>query len=114
MTASACSTPSPLDAFVGALVAVAVAGRPSACAATGRRGPATLILAGVAVAAFFTAAQTYVQQRNAETLRQVYAWILGRLSTSGWDEVLLLLPYVVVCGAVLVPVRRRARRAGRG
>jgi iron complex transport system permease protein len=43
-----------------------------------------------------------VQQRHAETLRQVYAWILGRLSTSGWDEVLLLLPYALVCGAVLL------------
>ncbi|HEU5084391.1 MAG TPA: iron ABC transporter permease [Acidimicrobiales bacterium] len=91
----------PLAAFVGALVAVGVAatlsGRP------GRTGtPATLILAGVAVASFFTAVQTYVQQRHADTLRQVYSWILGTLSTSGWDEVLVLVPYVAVCGAVLL------------
>ncbi len=68
----------------------------------GTGSPATLILAGVAVAAFFTAMQTYLQQRNSDTLRQVYAWILGRLSTTGWDEVTMLLPYAVVCGAVLV------------
>lgn len=91
----------PAYAFVGALIAVGLAASLSV-RRDGSGGPATLILAGVAVAAFFTAAQTYVQQRNAETLRQVYAWILGRLSTSGWDEVLLLLPYTVVCGAVLV------------
>lgn len=93
--------PVPLFAFIGALVAVAVAGTMS-----GRRGragsPATLILAGVAVAALLTAIQTYIQQRHQESLRQVYAWILGRLSTSGWDEVLLLVPYVVVCTAVLL------------
>jgi len=91
----------PMFAFIGALVAVAMAAALSV-RRDGSGGPATLILAGVAVAAFFTAAQTYVQQRHAETLRQVYAWILGRLSTSGWDEVLLLLPYALVCGAVLV------------
>ena len=91
----------PMAAFLGALLAVGV----SATLSTRRRGtstPATLILAGVAVASFFTAVQTYVQQRHADTLRQVYSWILGTLSTSGWDEVLVLLPYAAVCGAVLV------------
>ena len=89
--------PVPLAAFVGALVAVTAAGTLSV-----RRGiampPTTLILAGVAVASFFTALQPFVQQQHAETLRQVFAWVLGRLSTAGWDEVLLLLPYAVVCG----------------
>ena len=93
--------PIPVFAFGGALVAVGAAATLSV-----RRDrtstPATLILAGVAVAAFFTAIQTYVQQRHVDTLREVYSWILGRLSTSGWDEVALLVPYAVVCGAVLV------------
>ena len=44
-----------------------------------RAGPSTasLILAGVAVASFLTAMQTYVQQRNQDTIREVYTWILG-------------------------------------
>ncbi len=91
----------PVAAFAGALLAVSVA----ALLSTGRRRPATpatLILAGVAVASFFTAVQTYVQQQHAETLRQVYSWILGRLSTSGWSEVAVVLPYVAVCGGVLL------------
>ena len=93
--------PVPLAAFVGALVAVAAAGTLSV--RRGRAGsPATLILAGVAVAAFLTAMQTYLQQRHQESLRQVYAWVLGRLSTSGWDEVLLLVPYAIVSTAVLL------------
>ena len=54
----------------------------------------------------FTAAQTYVQQRNLDTVRQVYVWILGRLSTAGWSEVRLLLPDAVVCFAVLLSQRR--------
>ena len=93
--------PVPLAAFAGALVAVAAAGTLSV--RRGRVGsPTTLILAGVAVANFFTAIQTFVQQQNSETLQQVFAWILGRLSTAGWAEVRLLLPYTAVCVVGLV------------
>ena len=93
--------PVPLVAFAGALMAVTAAGTLSV--RRGRVGsPTTLILAGVAVANFFTAIQTFVQQQNSETLQQVFAWILGRLSTAGWAEVRLLLPYAAVCVVGLV------------
>ena len=44
----------------------------------------SLILAGVAVAAFLTAIQTFVQQRNADSLREVYDWV--RHYERFWDE----------------------------
>ena len=97
--------PVPLAAFVGALTAVAftyVLGR----SGIGNRTAATLILAGVAITSFLTALQTYVQQRESDTLQRVYAWILGRLSTSGWDEVTLILPYVVVSSIAILLHRR--------
>ncbi len=93
-----------ISAFIGALIAVALAyglGR-----AAGGRSGAAIILAGVAVAAFLTAAQTYLQQRNTDTLREVYVWILGRLSTNGWGDVLTLLPYAVISGVVIFALRR--------
>ncbi|MCZ6504852.1 MAG: iron ABC transporter permease [Actinobacteria bacterium] len=93
-----------LFAFAGGLVAVAITyslGR-----SVGGRTTTSLILAGVAVAAFATAVQTYVLQRNTETLREVYSWILGRLVTVGWSEVVSLLPYAVVASAVLLGSRR--------
>ncbi len=94
----------PIAAFAGALLAVAIT---YAIGSTfGGRSAVTLILSGVAVASFFTAVQTYFQQRNVDTIRQVYAWILGRLTTTGWSEVLLVLPYVVVCSIVLLFHRR--------
>jgi iron complex transport system permease protein len=97
--------PLPMAAFAGALIGVAATyllGRSG-----GRtRGTATLILAGVAVASFMTAAQTFVQQRNADTIRQVYAWIFGTLGTAGWREVVLILPYVIVSGGALWLHRR--------
>jgi iron complex transport system permease protein len=91
-------------AFVGGIAAVGmtyVLGR-----SVGGRSATSLILAGVAVSAFATAIQTYVLQQNVETLREVYAWILGRLTTVGWSEVAELLPYAVVSVAILFAARR--------
>ncbi|WP_173077592.1 FecCD family ABC transporter permease [Phytohabitans rumicis] len=70
------------------------------------RSPATLILAGVAVSAFLAAGQTYLMQRNVDAIREVYSWLLGRLATAGWHDVLVILPYAVVTGAVLLLFRR--------
>jgi iron complex transport system permease protein len=96
----------PAAAFVGALVAVAMT---YALGASGSRyrTPATLILAGVAVTSFFTAAQSFLQQRYVETIREVYSWIMGRLTVAGWHDVLLLLPYTVVMAFVILAHRRQ-------
>ncbi len=105
--ADGASTPTvaPIAAFVGALAAVGLA-YVLGTSGGGRASTASLILAGVAVASFLTAVQTYVQQRNQDTIRQVYSWILGRLSTAGWHDVLLLLPYAVVTWTILLAHRR--------
>jgi cobalamin transport system permease protein len=95
----------PVAAFAGALIAVALTWLLGA--AGGRdRSPATLILAGVAVSSFFAAAQTYLMQRHVDTLREVYSWLLGRLGTAGWHDVLLVLPYAAVTGAIVLSQRR--------
>ncbi|HEU4346649.1 MAG TPA: iron ABC transporter permease [Actinoplanes sp.] len=96
----------PLAAFAGAVIAVALTW---VLGATGGRGrtPATLILAGVAVSAFLAAAQTYLMQLHVDTLREVYSWLLGRLATAGWHDVLLVLPYAVVTGAIVLSQRRQ-------
>ncbi len=106
-TAEGSATPvgAPLAAFVGALAAVALAYALGAAGGS-RASTASLILAGVAVASFLTAAQTYLQQRNEDTIRQVYSWILGRLSTAGWHDVRLLLPFAVLSWVVLLAHRR--------
>ncbi|MCL1598015.1 MAG: iron ABC transporter permease [Actinomycetia bacterium] len=97
--------PLPLAAFVGALAGVALAYLLGYTVRSGRTS-VTLILAGVAVAAFLTAIQTFIQQRESETLREVYGWILGSLNTAGWDEVRLVVPYVAVSVAVILGSRR--------
>ncbi|RZQ60002.1 FecCD family ABC transporter permease [Amycolatopsis suaedae] len=91
--------PLPLAAFAGALAGVGLSwllGR-----SAGGTGTATLLLAGVAVAAFLTAVQTFAQQLNTDSLKQVYTWMLGGLNVSGWQEVWLALPYTALAGVVL-------------
>ncbi|ASW57357.1 iron ABC transporter permease [Plantactinospora sp. KBS50] len=95
----------PVAAFVGALGAVLLTYLVGTSGGRGR-SPATLILAGVAVSAFLTAGQTYLLQRHAETIREVYSWLGGRLSTAGWHDVLLMLPYTVLTMAVVLLHRR--------
>lgn len=94
-----------LAAFLGALLGVGMAYALGYSVRSGRTA-LTLILAGVAVASFLTAIQTYVQQRESDTLREVYGWILGSLNTAGWGEVRLVLPYVAVCLAGIFAARR--------
>ncbi len=96
----------PPAAFAGAAVAVAITYALGRSAGRERMGT-TLVLAGVTIASFFTAVQTFVQQQHADTLQQVYSWILGRLPSSGWDDVVLLLPYVAVASVVIVLHRRQ-------
>jgi iron complex transport system permease protein len=90
--------PLPLAAFAGAIGGVTLTwllGRSAG------GGTAVLLLAGVAVASFLTAIQTFVQQLNTDTIKQVYSWMLGGLNTTGWHEVLVTLPYVGLAGVVL-------------
>jgi iron complex transport system permease protein len=95
----------PVAAFVGGAVAVFLTyavGR----SARRERDAATLVLAGVTVTAFFTAWQTFVQQQNSETLQEVYSWILGNIPSTGWTDVVLILPYIAVAIVVIVALRR--------
>ncbi len=97
--------PVPLAAFVGGLVAVVLTY--TIGTAFGRsRSATTLVLAGVAVTSLATAMQTFVLQRNNDVVRQVYSWILGRLTSATWGDVRLVLPYIGVSAITLLSYRR--------
>jgi len=89
----------PVAAFAGSLGGVAVA---YLAGTAGGPGTATLLLAGVAVSMFLTAVQTYVQQRSASDLQQVYSWLLGSLSGATWQQALEILPYSAVSVAIVL------------
>lgn len=95
----------PLLAFAGAMVAV---GATWAIGARGLRStPATLVLAGVAVSALFTSAQTFLQQQSStQSIARVYIWLLGSLASANWGSVEIVVPYVVVCVVVCLVAAR--------
>lgn len=96
--------PLPLAAFVGGLVAVLIT---YVVGSTVREQTSTtLVLAGVAVTSLTTALQTFLLQRNSDVVRQVYSWILGRLSSATWGDVRLVLPYVIASTIALLLHRR--------
>ncbi len=95
----------PLAAFGGAIAAVMltyVLGRSAGAA----RSTGALVLAGVTVATFSAAVQTFVQQRHSDVLQNVYSWLLGGFATSTWSDVALCAPYVAASSLVLILHRR--------
>jgi iron complex transport system permease protein len=93
----------PIAAFAGALSGVGLAyGLGTLASRQGGGGSATLLLSGVAVASFLTAAQTLVQQSNSDDLRQVYSWILGGLGSAQWSQLALVVPYATISVVVLL------------
>lgn len=91
----------PAAAFAGAICGVGLAY--GLGATTGRSGgTATLLLAGIAVASFLTAVQTFVLQSRTEALQRVYSWILGQLGAASWSDLGLVLPYVLISTGTLL------------
>ena len=39
-------------------------------------------------------------------MQEVYSWILGNIPSTGWTDVVLILPYVAVAAVVIVALRR--------
>jgi iron complex transport system permease protein len=89
----------PVAAFIGSLAGVAVAYLAGAASGI---GTATLLLAGVAVSLFLAALQTYILQRSAQDLQQVYSWLLGSLSGASWSQAAEIAPYAAVSVVIVL------------
>jgi iron complex transport system permease protein len=84
----------PAVAFLGALAAGLLVYR------LARVGPAvqvaTLLLAGVAVAALISAVMALVLTYSGERIRSIYFWLLGGLSARGWESLAAAAPLAAV------------------
>lgn len=90
----------PLAAFAGALLTVVIVYQ---LARVGRSLPVSnMILAGVAVSSFATALTSFLMINASGELRRALIWLLGGATTSGWQPVLAVLPYVIIGGALLL------------
>ncbi len=84
----------PLAAFAGALLTAFVVYR------LARIGPAvqvaTLLLAGIAVAAIISSVMSLVMSFSGEQVRDIYAWLLGGLVGQGWSAIGAVVPLVIL------------------
>ena len=98
----------PALAFVGSLSTVLLVY--FLARSDGRVAVTTLLLAGVAVSAFLTAAMSFVMLTQSDSqfrLGAIFSWLLGGIGTVGWDQFLLLGPFVA---AGLLVARVMAQR----
>jgi len=86
----------PLAAFAGSLAAVLVV------YAIARVGPrtsiTTLLLAGFALSSLLAAAMSFLMLVSGETMQRVILWTMGGVSSSGWKQLQVVIPLVLLSG----------------
>jgi len=90
----------PLAAALGGLLATIIVYRLGQSA--GATDVATLLLAGIAINAIAgagTGLLTYFS--NDSELRSLTFWLMGSVAGSGWQQLLLAAPFMLVCGLAL-------------
>lgn len=93
----------PLAAFAGAVLSVGIV-----FALSWDRGiqPMRMILAGVAVAAFFGGAQTALMVFYSDRIQGTINWMAGGFQGASWQHVGMILPYTLVGVAAVIFVSR--------
>lgn len=96
----------PLAAFAGALLAIVLVFR--VATATGRAMDVrVLLLAGVVVAAFFSACIAFILSISpARTVQSAVLWIMGSLAGATWRGVLLTAAYTTPAAVLLIGLAR--------
>ncbi len=94
----------PLFAFTGAMVSTVIV---YMLARVGKTLPVTtLILAGVALGAFWGSIVSYLIISSGEKIHSIIFWLMGSFSLSEWSEVEIVLPYITVgTGVILLYAR---------
>ncbi len=83
----------PIAAFVGAMLSVAIV-----FSLSWEQGiqPLRMILAGVAVGAFFGGAQTALMVFYSEKVQSTINWMAGGFQGASWNHVTMILPYTLL------------------
>jgi iron complex transport system permease protein len=84
----------PIAAFVGAMLTVLVVY--NLARVNGMVPLTTLILAGVAVGAFASAATSFLMLKSDDQIYRAISFLLGGAPMTGWNPVLASLPYMAV------------------
>ena len=89
----------PIMAFCGAVGAVSVV---YFIARVGKTLPmTTLILAGVAIGSLLMSITAYLTMISADKVHGILSWLMGNFSSSNWNQLGLITPYIIV-GLVVI------------
>ncbi|MGI1660048.1 MAG: FecCD family ABC transporter permease [Desulfitobacterium sp.] len=83
----------PLFAFTGGLISLAIVF--SLSRQNGQFERETLILAGVVVQALLGAFLSFLIAVSGQQMQEIIFWMMGSLASSTWQDVLILLPYLL-------------------
>ena len=84
----------PILAFLGAVAAVSVV---YLIARVGKTLPmTTLILAGVAIGSLLMSITSYLTLISADKVRSILSWLMGNFSSSNWDQLRIISPYIAI------------------
>jgi iron complex transport system permease protein len=62
----------------------------------------TLLLSGIAIAAFLSAVNSFILFTAEMNLHQILFWMMGGLSGRGWEHLGIILPFTVIVPLILV------------
>jgi iron complex transport system permease protein len=91
----------PIGAFLGGLLAVSTVYGLSQARITGEASN-TLILAGVALGALFTAVTSFLVFLSGSQMVEIIIWMMGSMGRGGWEELAWLTPVGVLGSALLI------------
>jgi iron complex transport system permease protein len=96
----------PLAAFAGALLAIVLVFRVATASGRGM-DVRVLLLAGVVIAAFFSACIAFILSvSQARTVQSAVLWIMGSLAGASWKGVALAAAYTLPAAVVLLTLAR--------
>jgi len=94
-----------IAAFAGGIITVAIV---VMAARVSKTTPVTtMLLAGIAIGSFATAATTLLMLRRPDGLQRAFNWMLGAYLGGGWTPVKIMIPYMVL-GSLLIFINARA------
>ena len=94
-----------MAAFAGGIITVGIVVLAARVAKT--TPVTTMLLAGIAIGSFATAATTLLMLRRPDGLQRAFNWMLGAYLGGGWIPVKIMIPYMVL-GCLLIFTNARA------
>ena len=84
----------PIYAFLGAIGAVSLVY--ALANDSGKVRTDTFLLSGVVVGSFISAIVSFLIMVAGQDMPKVIMWMMGNISSKGWDSVLAILPYILI------------------